>query len=163
MPTIEELESRVRELEDVRAVEQAMHRYWYALDYKDWDELADCFTADVEADYGRPEWRHRGCDALVEWLRANEGGDNYRVSHAGHNPQVELVGPDAARGRFKLHDWVRIEPSITLRSWGHYDIEFARGADGRWRIDRLELDYVYKEEMMRYVGNEPPAMTPAME
>ena len=163
MATIEELERRIRELEDLRAVEQAMHDYWYALDYKDWEALGDCFTEDVEADYGRESWRHSGREALAAWLRANEGGANYRVSHAGHNPRVEIVGPDTAKGLFKLHDWVRIEPSITLRGWGHYDIEFQRGTDGRWRIHRLQLDYVYKEEAMRYVGNEPPAMTPAME
>lgn len=163
MSELEELRARVRALEDVRAVEQAMHDYWYALDFKQWDALEDCFTEDVEADYGRPEWRHHGRAALVEWLRANESGDHYSVSHAGHNPRVELTGEDLARGLFKLHDWVRIEPAITLRGWGHYQMEFLRCADGRWRIRRLKLDYVYKEELIKYVGNEPPQMTPAME
>ena len=88
MSELEELRARVRALEDVRAVEQAMHDYWYALDFKQWDALEDCFTEDVEADYGRPDWRHQGRAALVEWLRANESGDHYSVSHAGHNPRT---------------------------------------------------------------------------
>lgn len=162
MSDLAALERRVRELEDLRAVEQAMHNYWYALDFKRWDELVDCFVEDVEADYGRPDWRHVGRDALVAWLRSNEGGDTYSVSHAGHNPRVEIVGPDSAKALFKLHDWVRIEPAITLRGWGHYHMQFVREADGRWRIKRLQLDYVYKEEMTRYVGNQPPTPTPAM-
>lgn len=159
---IEQLERRVRELEATRAVEQAMHDYWYALDFKDWEALDDCFTEDVEADYGRPDWRHTSRASLVAWLRQNEGGDNYSVSHAGHNPRVEIVDDDTAKALFKLHDWVRIEPSITLRGWGHYRMQFQRGADRRWRIHRLRLDYVYKEEMLRYVGNDPPQMTQAM-
>ena len=163
MTELEALAKRVRELEDLRAVEQAMHAYWYALDFKDWDALVDCFTEDVEADYGRPDWRHQGRDRLVAWLRENEGGDSYRVSHAGHNPRVELLGDDTARGLFKLHDWVRIEPAVTLRGWGHYQMEFLRGKDGRWRIRRLALDYVYKEEIVKYLGNDPPQITPALD
>jgi len=159
---LQALERRIRALEDIEAITQVMHDYWYALDLKRWDALADCFTADVEADYGRPDWRHSGRDALVEWLHANESGERYKVSHAGHNPRVKLVGDDEATGLFKLHDWVRIEPSITLRSWGHYDMRFVREADGKWRIKRLGLDYVYKEEHLCYVGNAPPEMTPAL-
>ena len=163
MSELEALRRRVQALEDLRAVEQAMHDYWYALDFKDWDAHEDCFTEDVEADYGRPDWRHSGRPALVAWLRENESGDHYHVSHAGHNPRVEVTGDDTATGLFKLHDWVRIEPSITLRGWGHYRMEFLRGDDGRWRIRRLRLDYVYKEELVKYVGNDPPQMTPALE
>ena len=163
MSTLADLEKRVRAIEDTEAVKQVMHDYWYAIDLKDWEALANCFCTDVEADYGREDWRHSGRENLVAWLRANEGGENYSVSHAGHNPRVKLVGDDEATGLFKLHDWVRIEPAITLRGWGHYNMRFVRESDGQWRIKRLSLDYVYKEEMMSYVGNAPPSMTPAME
>lgn len=163
MPDLETLERRIQAIEDVEAVKQCMYDYWYALDLKDWDALPGCFTRDVEADYGRPDWRHRGRDTLVAWLRENEGGEHYHVSHAGHNPRVRITGEDEATGFFKLHDWVRIEPSITLRGWGHYDMGFRRDATQGWQIARLKLDYVYKEELFRYVGNDGPQLTPALE
>ena len=162
MATLEEIERRLRTLEDIEAVRQTKYDYWHGLDLKDWDRVKDAFTEDVKAHYGRPEWSFEGRDALVDWLHANESGEYYSVSHSGHNPQVTLLSETRARGFFKLHDWVRIEPSITLRGWGHYDDEFRKEADGRWRISVLTLDYVYKEELYRYVGNEGPDLTPAM-
>jgi len=157
-----EIERRLQVLEDIEAIRQTKYDYWHGIDLKDWDQVANAFTPDVQANYGRPDWRFENRDALVSWLRANEDGEYYSVSHSGHNPQVKLLSETHATGFFKLHDWVRIEPSITLRGWGHYDDEFRKEADGRWRISLLTLDYVYKEEFYRYVGNESPALTPAM-
>jgi hypothetical protein len=163
MSEIDELRRRVEALEAIEAIRQVKYDYFHCLDLKRWDELGDCFTEDIYARYGRDDWVAEGRDQLVAWLRSNEGGERYRVSHAGHNPQVKLLGEREARGFFKLHDWVVIEPSTTLRGWGHYTDRFRKDADGRWRIERLELSYEYKEELLRYIGNEPPVPTPAMQ
>jgi hypothetical protein len=72
-------------------------------------------------------------------------------------------GATEARGFFKLHDWVIIEPATSYRGFGHYTDLFKKDADGVWRIQRLELSYDYKEERLSYLGNEPPKPTPAME
>jgi hypothetical protein len=162
MSEIDELRQRLQILEDIEAIRQTKYDYFHALDLKHWDELGDCFTQDIVAEYGRPDWHVEGRQNLVDWLRSNEGGDNYAVSHSSHNPQIRILGPDRATGFFKLHDWVIIEPSITLKGWGHYSDEFTKDEDGRWRIDRLMLDYVYKEEHYVYRGNYPPPMTPAL-
>ena len=159
----EGLEERIRALEDIEAIKQTQYDYWRKVDLKLWSELGDCFSLDIQANYGRPDWCVNGREALVDWLRGNEGGESYRVTHAGHNPQVRLLSRDEATGFFKLHDWVRIEPSITLRGWGHYTNRFVREDDGRWRISVMHLEYVYKEEHYAYTGNQPPEMTPAME
>ena len=76
---------------------------------------------------------------------------------------MTLSSDNEATGFFKLHDWVIIEPATSYRGFGHYTDRFLREADGRWRIQRLELSYEYKEEHVRYIGNEPPAPTPAMQ
>ena len=44
MATLEELEARVRALEDVEAIRQLKYRYFRCLDLKRWDELGACFT-----------------------------------------------------------------------------------------------------------------------
>ncbi len=163
MSELDELRARVEALENIEAIRQTKYDYFHSLDLKRWDGLGNCFTADIFATYGREEWTLEGRDELVAWLRSNEGGDRYRVSHAGHNPQVTILDENHARGFFKLHDWVVIEPSTTLRGWGHYTDLFRREEDGRWRIERLDLSYEYKEEHLTYLGNEPPRPTPAME
>ncbi len=157
------LRRRVERLEAIEAIRQTKYDYFHALDLKRWSQLEDCFTPEVHACYGRPDWTLEGREALVAFLRANEGGERYRVSHAGHNPQIRLESEARATGFFKLHDWVVIEPATTYRGFGHYTDRFVRGGDDRWRIDRLELSYEYKEEHLTYLGNEPPAATPAMQ
>lgn len=163
MSELEALKRRVQVLEDIEAIRQTKYDYFHHLDLKRWNQLGDCFTNDIFAEYGRPDWRVEGRQNLVDWLRANEGGDNYAVSHSSHNPQIRIVGEREATGFFKLHDWVIIEPSITLKGWGHYDDTFVKDDDGRWRISRLMLDYAYKEEHVCYRGNYPPSVTPAMQ
>ncbi|MFP8877684.1 MAG: nuclear transport factor 2 family protein [Myxococcota bacterium] len=162
MSNLERIAERLQTLEDIEAIKQTQYDYWRKIDLKLWSELGDCFTSDIQADYGRPDWRVAGRDALVDWLRDNEGGEHYSVSHAGHNPQVRLLSSHEATGFFKLHDWVRIDPAITLRGWGHYTNRFAREDDGCWRISIMHLEYVYKEEHYAYAGSHPPEMTPAM-
>ena len=162
MSEVDELRARVERLEAIEAIRQTKYDYFHALDLKRWDQLENCFTSDIHACYGRPQWTLEGRDALVAFLRDNEGGERYRVSHAGHNPQVSLLTETTATGFFKLHDWVVIEPSTNYRGFGHYTDAFVRESDGQWRIQRLELSYEYKEERVTYIGNEPPAPTPAM-
>ena len=163
MSELETLIRRVEKLEAIEAIRQTKYDYFHALDLKRWDALGNCFCEDIFATYGRPAWTVEGRRELVDWLRSNEGGDRYRVSHAGHNPQVTITSETEATGFFKLHDWVIIEPATSYRGFGHYTDQFVREEDGQWRIRRLELSYEYKEERVSYIGNEPPAATPAMQ
>ena len=117
MTDLEALEARVRVLEDIEAIKNAMARYWRCLDDKLWDELPDCFTEDVIADYGQPGWRQEGRGALVVHYpqvaahvgvpRAREGQRRRpctrRDDEAVHALAHELVnnarGPRGAGGR----------------------------------------------------------------
>ena len=149
-------------LEDIEAVKKAMFRYYRSLDFKLYDELSDCFTPDVTADYGMPGWSAEGRDALVGFLWANESRDDYRVSHASHNEEVEIIDATTARGYFKLHDWVVMGGTTMMRGFGLYDMVFAK-TDGTWRIKVLKLHYVYREEHPVYIDNVlTPPLTPAL-
>jgi len=160
MSTLEELAQRLQRIEDAEAIKQTMFDYFHRIDLKQWDLLGDCFCEDIHAHYGRETWQVDGREALVAWLRAAEGGDNYSVSHASHNEQVTLHSATEATGFFKLHDWVRMEPGITLRGWGHYTNDFVKEADGRWRIRTINLRFAYKEEYSAYRGDLGPSIIP---
>jgi len=156
------LESRIQVLEDTEAVKKAMFRYYRCLDFKLLDELGDCFTEDVIADYGMPGWSAEGRDSLVDFLWTNESRDDYRVSHSSHNEEIEIIDEHVARGSFKLHDWVIMGGQTVMRGFGRYDMEFAKH-DGTWRIKVLKLHYSYREEHHVYVDNvQTPPLTPAL-
>lgn len=162
MDSLESLEARLRALEETEGVKQAMFRYFRCLDDKLFEELGDCFTEDVSADYGMPGWSAQGRDPLVAFLSANESRGDYRVSHSSHNEEVKLITPDSAKGWFKLHDWVVMGGRTVMRGFGRYSMEFTK-AGGTWRISVLKLHYAYREEHHAYVDNAlTPPLTPAL-
>ena len=162
MTDLEALEARVRVLEDIEAVKNAMARYWRCLDDKLWDELPDCFTEDVIADYGQPGWRQEGRDALVGFLHENEGAPEIRISHGGMNPEVDVESASEAGAIFKLHDWVVIGSHTRMRGFGQYRMRFQKDG-GRWRIHRMDLRYRYREDHAVFIDGEPAWTTPALE
>jgi hypothetical protein len=63
--------------------------------------------------------------------------------HHGHMPEIEITGPDTARGTWAMFDyveWPRSESGerIGLTGYGHYLEEYIR-EDGEWRIARTHL------------------------
>ena len=63
--------------------------------------------------------------------------------HHGHMPEIELTGPDTARGTWAMFDyveWPRPESGerVGLTGYGHYLEEYVR-EDGEWRIARTHL------------------------
>ena len=162
MTDMNALEARIRTIEDSEAVKKLMARYWRCLDDKLWGELPTCFTPDVIADYGQPAWRREGRDALVAFLRENEGAPEIRISHGGMNPEVEIESESAASGIFKLHDWVVIGSQTRMRGFAQYRMQFVKQADG-WRIHRMDLRYRYREDHAVYLDGTPAWTTPALE
>ena len=160
-PHARDLEGRLQVIEDTEAVKKALFRYYRCLDFKRFDELGDCFTEDVTADYGMPGWEAEGRDALVGFLAANESREDYRVSHSIHNEEVEILDATTARGYFKLHDWVVMSGVTMMRGFGLYDMKFEKS--DRWRIKTLKLHYVDREEHHVYIDNvATPTLTPAL-
>ena len=133
---LEELEARVRRLEDVEAIKQLMWNYTYWLDYGEFEKMIDCFTDDAKLDVrtrGEPgegeaalNYACQGKQALWEFYNlVRHEKDRFSASHLILNPVVTVDG-DRATGIFYL-----LEPTAILRAmWGHgrYDMEFVRVA-----------------------------------
>lgn len=146
------LARRVQILEDIEAVKRTMYRYWRCLDDKlGDDELRECFTEDVVADYGVLGGAN-GRDELIRFLTP-ERDRSIELSHGGHNEEVDIVDEKTAHARFKLHDWVTITGRTIMRGFGRYDMVFAKEGD-TWRIERLKLHYQYRETHGLFVNNE---------
>ena len=79
-------EARLRALEDIEAIKRLKHRYWRCLDFKRWEELAECFTPDATADYGDGRYRFAGREAIMDFLRRSLGAEtgSIGIHHGAH-------------------------------------------------------------------------------
>lgn len=134
--------------EDIEAIKQLKARYFRNLDTKQWQAFGELFTEDaiVEASPD-PSEQYRGREEIVRSV-SGALGDATTVHH-GHMPEIEITGPDSARGIWAMFDYVDL-PQLVLEGWGHYHEEYAR-VGGAWkirstRLTRLRLEITPKEQ-----------------
>jgi ketosteroid isomerase-like protein len=130
------LEAHVERLADIEAITQLRARYTRAVDTKDWDAWRDTMTEGVVQvnDTGVTEGR----DAVVAAVAA--GTQDGSMVHHLLTPEIEITGPDTARGTWATEDLVRLTvrgAPFEYHGYGHYHEEYVRTADG-WRVSRSE-------------------------
>ena len=129
-------------LDDLRAVKA---RYCRFLDTKDWDGLADLFTADavldVREDTGNPPLIGR--EAVMAQIKA--AVIEARTAHQVHSPEITILGEDAAEAIWAMQDRVvwnagrsPLAGVASITGYGHYHEHYVR-QEGRWRIASLKL------------------------
>ena len=60
------------------------------------------------------------------------GAETFHSSHKMHHPEIDLTGPDSAKGVWALDDVVvDTQWNITIRGASFYDDEYVK-RDGRW-------------------------------
>ena len=145
--TLEELEKRLRTLEDIEEIKQLQVRYVNYLTTTKWDELIDCFaeTGVVDLHAGLA----RGKEAIAKLFK-----EKISISHVGLegnfvvHPIISVEG-DKAKGswllyiQFSLPHKLQVEPAVTAEEdapdWmqGYYDMEYIR-ENGKWKISLLK-------------------------
>jgi ketosteroid isomerase-like protein len=135
--SLEDLERRVRVLEDIEDIKRLKHRYCaYCDDHYDADALADLFTEDAVWDGGE-----RGVNNGREQIRSFFKRAPQRLPFAIHmvlNPIIEVNG-DTAKGT-----WYLFQPCTYAEGnravWGsaRYDEEYVR-VNGKWKFQHLKL------------------------
>ncbi|OGO43213.1 MAG: hypothetical protein A2Z05_04175 [Chloroflexi bacterium RBG_16_60_22] len=142
----EEMENRLRILEDIEAIKQLQVRYVNYLTTIAWDDLVDCFTADAVVDLSVGKVRGK---AAIEDLFKKK----IAVTHVGLegnfvvHPIISVKGNKATGSwllytHFSLPHKIQRDPSPTADEdapdWmqGFYEMEYAR-ENGGWKISRL--------------------------
>jgi hypothetical protein len=131
----------VHELRDIEAIKCLKARYFRLMDHKQWDQWGMVFSSDARLVVPEGGMDVHGRAAIVE---AVSGAlDGVRTVHHGHMPEIEITGPDSARGTWAMFDYVEFprDPDgnrVGLEGYGHYTEEYARDGD-EWRISRLHL------------------------
>jgi uncharacterized protein (TIGR02246 family) len=124
------------DLIDIEAIKQLKARYFRLLDTQAWAAWADVFTEDARLQWGPdPDQVMEGRETIVAGVSAALEGAV--TCHHGHMPEIELLGPDSARGIWAMFDRVD-HPRYDLRGYGHYHEVYVRTTDG-WRIGSTKL------------------------
>ena len=129
-----ELERRVRAIEDRLEIEDVIVRYAIAVDTQDDEMLAACFTDDAEASFaGVPAGP--GGTAIAAFLASLRGAPIIGSTHRFTNIVVTLDGDEADVQSSAVVYGVRGEPlQLRLRGISYRD-RFVRTPAG-WRIGR---------------------------
>lgn len=148
------IEDRLRAIEDRLAIGELRARYCHVLDERDWDALAQLFTADGEFQglahvVGRSAI-HRFFSQTVD--RLAEG-----FWHFCTNPTVDLDG-DLATGRTSMQ-YLSVKNGVSYVSAGHYDDAFRR-EDGLWRFVRRKITFYYFAPLSEGFVGTPRYITP---
>jgi hypothetical protein len=128
---------------DIEAIKQLKARYFRLMDTKQWEAFGEVFTEDAELDVsddaGREAGHLSGGRNIADGIRHSI--DAAKTVHHGHMPEIEVTGPDTAKGIWAMFD--RVEFSTPngpagIQGYGHYH-ETYRKVDGAWRIASLKL------------------------
>jgi hypothetical protein len=133
--------SDLQQLLDIEAIKQLKARYFRLMDTKQWDAWGDVFTADARMEVPEADLELDGRQAVVEKVSSVLAGTV--TTHHGHMPEIEITGPDTARGTWAMFDYVewtgKDGTRAGLRGFGHYLEEYVR-EDGEWRIAKTRLE-----------------------
>lgn len=90
--TLEELESRVRVLEDIEAIKKMKARYSYFADAFNWEAFVDLFTDNGVVDFGSLG-SYEGKVELLNFFKTSMPFNYF--THMFHNPIIEVKGEKA--------------------------------------------------------------------
>jgi len=150
--TLQELEKRVKVLEDIEEIKQMHIRYILDLNHQNFEGMIDYFTDDAVMDY----WNHcEGKEEIAKFFR-NMAADQ-RKNKAWKGGQILLhplitVDGDTAKGNWT---WYRLTGLGTIQKFtseqgleipfpvpfpGFYTMEYRR-VDGKWKMSKFHLTH----------------------
>jgi hypothetical protein len=136
---IEQLERRIRDIEDIQAIKDVQYSYWRSVDLQQPDQLREVFyPGEIYINFqDMPIWRDR--ESFVTFYRNLGCNPARRENHFGVAPRITMTGTDSATGLWRLQMLAyNYESRITIHISGEYDGEYIR-ADGRWWIKALSF------------------------
>lgn len=137
---IEDMEARIKFLEDIELIKKLKARLCYLYDAGDWQSVLDLFTEDAVADFG-PFGRYEGKE-IVKFYRDIAPVALPFTMHMCHNACIEVNG-DKATG-----EWYFEVPGTHVKTnravWiaGKYTDEFVK-ADSEWKIKKTTAEPYY--------------------
>ena len=141
------------DLVEIHAIERLKYAYLRCLDQKLWDELEQLFTEDATASYGGGAAVFGDRAGIMDFLRTSMGTTSMLTSHKCHHPEIDLTGPDTAKGVWALEDVVVLtgeggKGGVTIRGAAFYTDDYVK-VGGEWRIKHTGYKRTYEEIQSR--------------
>ena len=131
----EDLEARVRLLEDIEAIKKLRATYTYLVDTAQWDELMTHFTEDSRGDYGA-FGTYEGKAAVTNFFKEIIPPVLTYMMHMVHNPIIEVQG-DKATGQWYFEVPSTHGPSSRATLiLGKYEEKYAKEG-GKWKFQEI--------------------------
>jgi len=133
--TLEELEKRVKVLEDIEAIKQLHINYVYLLCNLQWEDMLKCFAEDATMELldqgvckGKKEISGVFHNVLANMIKRNDG-------HFVGQPVISVKG-DRAKGHWILYLFFA-EPEVKWLQ-GRQDCEYVR-VNGEWKFSSVKF------------------------
>jgi len=140
MVTLEELEARVRRLEDIEAIKKLTATFTYLIDDRDWQSLLELFTEDCKYDAGIAQYEGR--EGLIKFFRDDLPAGFSFSAHMLHNTVID-VNDDRATGRWYVEiPATRAQENRALWVLTKYENEYVK-VGGEWRFKNFVSNIVY--------------------
>jgi len=124
----------MNELLEIEKIKQLKARYLRGLDTNDWEVFAGSMSEDCTGRYNGGKLSFEARDEIVAFMRENLAGDKVLTLHQGHQPEIELVDEDNARGSWYLQDMViHLEAGVRIYGSAIYQDTY-RKENGEWKI-----------------------------
>jgi hypothetical protein len=137
MSNLQDIEQRLREVEDVLAIRDLKTRYWCGLDRLQLESVRACLTKAAHIDMEGVACHGR--DEFIDYVQRASNRDGLFNLHAGQNPRIARTGIDSAEGRWDvLFTSIDVGARLTIRMTGEYFDTYVR-REGQWLIDSLEF------------------------
>lgn len=137
---LEQIEMRLKRLEDMQAIQELKARYLRACDHKQPDVMRECFVehgAVIEAD-GFPSFTDRE-DWVETFTKLAVANPSIQDMHHGHNPQIRFTSDNCATGLWDLDFCqINVKERTIVHLSGQYTDEYERVA-GRWQIRSMRF------------------------
>ena len=151
MADFTEIEARVKRLEEIEEIKQLKYKYQRCLDTKDWEGLAETFTSDASTAYSDGQYRFKGLDNIMAFLRSSPLGENriFIGVHHVHHPEIKFTSDTTATGLWAMYnDMVNKKQKRGLRILGYYRDEYVK-TNGQWKISFTGYERILEETWNR--------------
>lgn len=132
-------------LEDIELIKRVKYAYCRCIDTANIAELKTLFTEDASVCYvgGSYRFEAQGRDKILEAIAYAFHSQAIAVHHVNH-PEIDLVSPAEAKGRWYLRDWFLDLKNMVITDGSAFYQDTYVKRDGRWLIQRASYERVYE-------------------